>query len=136
MFTVGFGIVKFPTERLEEAVTGMVAVFNLVGPTVTFVMAVVFAMLQTCIIAQWPGKDGQHSCRMIVNRILWMPLMQILIFNAEMRAFLLCIFYGSAGQHGALQYRARKKVGAVKTDRFVQEPDVERDDVDGSEFGI
>lgn len=113
MFTVGFGLVKVPVERLEEAVNGVIAVFNLVGPTVTLLMAVAFAILQFGMISQWPGKAGQHSCRMIVGRILWMPTLQILIFTAEVRAFLLCIFYGSNGQHGPLQYRARKKMAGA-----------------------
>ena len=113
MFTVGFGFVRLPVERLDQVVNGMVAVFNLAGPTVTLLMAFIFAVLQQRMIAQWPGKESQLSFKAVVTRILCMPALQFIVFLAEIRAVVLCIIYGSAGQSGPLQYRARKKVGAV-----------------------
>ncbi|CAJ1393949.1 unnamed protein product [Effrenium voratum] len=113
MFTVGFGYVRLPAERLEEAVNGIFAVFSLAGPCVTLLMAFTFAVLQSSMIAQWPGRGSQLSFKAIVNQILWGPALQLLVFLAEVRAFLLCIRYGSAGQTGPLQYRARKKVGTA-----------------------
>ncbi|CAJ1456926.1 unnamed protein product [Effrenium voratum] len=71
-------------------------------------MAFTFAVLQSSMIAQWPGRGSQLSFKAIVNQILWGPALQLLVFLAEVRAFLLCIRYGSAGQTGPLQYRAQE----------------------------
>ena len=112
MFTIGYGLVRLPIERLEEALNGMIALFNLAGPSITVLMALAFALLQHCMIAQWPGRASQLSFCANINRILWMPTLQLLVFLTEVRASTLCLFYGSDGQHGPLQYRARKKIGA------------------------
>jgi hypothetical protein len=110
MLTVGFGLVKMPIEGVEQGPNGVVAV---AAPTFIsfFVLAVTFATLQNCMVSQWPGKENQSGLKAILCRILWLPVLQILICLAECRALLLCIVYGSAGQHGPLQYKVRKKLG-------------------------
>lgn len=110
LLTVGFGLVQMPIEGVEKGPNGVMAV---AAPTFIsfFVLAVTFATLQNCMVGQWPGKESQSGLKAILCRIIWLPVLQTLICLAESRALLLCIFYGSAGQHGPLQYKVRKKLG-------------------------
>ena len=102
-------MVKVP-EPLDDGNGVMTSLFNLVIPSVTGFMVCAFAILQRYMIALWPGHD--ESWKMIVARMLWTPMLQFLISLAEFRAFVLCIIYGSNGQHGRLTYRPPKKMGA------------------------